>query len=154
MPAIVIGADHPLGRAIVDALATRNGELRAFVTDARVGEEFKSRGLKVATGDVSDASHVGGAALNAFTAVLVMAAAGDGREISFAPDPAGVFRAWADGVRDARVARVIWVESAGHRLPDDLRTGTAPETAFVVGTGRPDEDIAQEVAVLDDAARL
>ena len=53
MPVIVIGADTILGDALIDALLTREGEVRAFVTDPDRGLALKGRGVKVATGDVS-----------------------------------------------------------------------------------------------------
>ena len=152
MPAIVVGADHPLGGAIIAALGSREGEVRAFVSDPQTGATLKEQGIKVATGDVSDASHVGGASLNAFTAVLVMAAAVDGRETAFADDPAGVYRAWAEGVRAGGVRRVIWVDTPATPVPEGLLKASAPETAVVTGGGRPPAEVAAEVARLDDAA--
>lgn len=151
MPVLVVGADTDVGIAAVEALLDREGEVRAFVTDPGVGLDLKKKGVKVATGDISDASHVGGAATSVFSAVLVGSATSDGRERSFVPTPLGVARAWAEGLSDARVKRIIWVgppalaEEAG--LPE-----CAPEFA-VVETG----DIslaARKVAELDERAKL
>ena len=66
MPVIVIGADTPTGHAVVDALLPRRGEVRAFVSDPTEAAALKERGVKVAVGDVSDGSHIGGAATQGF----------------------------------------------------------------------------------------
>ena len=95
MPVIVIGADTPTGEAVLDALLPRDGEVRAFVTDVAYGTALKDRGVKVAIGDVSDGSHVGGAAMRAFCAIAAVEAAHDERERSFAKTPDAVVAAWA-----------------------------------------------------------
>ena len=86
MPVIVVGADTPVGLSIVSALIEPDREVRAFVTDPDVSASLKAQGVKVALGDVSDPSHVGGACLNCFSAVLVTEAARDDRERAFAPE--------------------------------------------------------------------
>ena len=149
MPAIVIGADTEIGRAVVTALLDRQGEVRAFVSQPAAGAELKKLGVKVAIGDVSDASHIGPAALNAFTAVLIAEAAVDERVRSFAGDPEAVIRAWEEALADAGVRRIIWVGSspAQHRL-----ASLAPEFFEVSVVDRDLADIAREVAKRDDAA--
>ena len=147
MPVIVVGADTPVGLSIVTALVEPDREVRAFVTDAEVGVSLKAQGVKVALGDVSDPSHVGGACLNCFSAVLVTEAARDQRERAFADDPQTVLEGWTEAAREAAVTRVIWVDSTGELPP----TGIA-ETA-VVRLGEVD-DIAAEVVRLDDVAAL
>ncbi len=143
-----------LGKAVVTALLSRQGELRAFVTDADVGARFKQRGVKVAVGDVSDASHIGGAALNAFSAVLIGEAAVDGRERAFAATPEEVVAAWAEGIGDAGVHRAIWI---GHEQVGSVETGirsAVSEMAVIETSGREAADIAEEAARLDEAASL
>jgi nucleoside-diphosphate-sugar epimerase len=154
MPVIVVGADTNLGSAVIDALLPQRGELRAFVTDPEIGRELHARGVKVAIGDVSDGSHVGGAALHTFCAVLVPTAANDDRERSFADSPEAVIAAWADGLRDGGVRRAIWLDDG--TIPDgaDLVRPAAPEFATVAAAGRPVEEIAAEVARLDAARSL
>jgi putative NADH-flavin reductase len=152
MPVIVVGADTPLGDAIVTALLPRRGEVRAFVTDPEAAASLRDRGVKVALGDVSDGSHVAGAALNAFSAVLLADAAADGRERSFAATPEEVATAWAEGLRDAAVTRVIWVDGAG-TVPGRIRAAAA-ESAAVATEGRTPQEIAAAVAALDEAADL
>ncbi len=147
MPVIVVGADTPAGEAIFAALMVPGREVRAFVSDPDTALRLKRRGAKVAVGDVSDASHVAGAALNCFSAVLVGDAAGDQRERSFADDPAAVLAAWAEAVDDAGVRRVIWVTTAE---PPPTRV---PETATVDPRLTLDE-LALRVAELDDAPTL
>ncbi len=149
MPVIVVGADTPMGEAIMDALLPRDGEVRAFVTSESAGAELKARGVKVAIGDVSDGSHVGGAALNAFCAVLVETAAADGRERSFAADPTEVTAAWIEGLNDAAVTRAIFVGSgppAAAQLDAEL--------AVVDPSGISPQTVAEQVALLEDAAEL
>jgi putative NADH-flavin reductase len=151
MPVIVVGADTSHGNAVVRALMHRSGEVRVFVTAQARADEFRTAGVKVALGDVSDASHVGGAALNAFSAVLIGEAAADGRERAFAGDPVEVASAWAQAVAEAGVTRVIWVSD--DPVPRPI-AAAAREVANVVVAGRTPEEIAAEVAALDDAERV
>ncbi len=144
MPVIVVGADTPTGAAILDALLEPDREVRAFVSDAATAEALRVRGVKVALGDVSDASHVAGACTRCFSAVLVTEAATDGRERSFARTREAVLDAWAEAVADAGVRRVIWVGEGAREVK-------APESAVVPST---DPDIPGRVAALDDAASL
>ena len=147
MPVLVVGADTSTGAAIMEALAGRDGEIRAFVSNATVGAELKESGAKVATGDVSDASHGGGAATSVFSAVLVAAAASDERERSFAHSPLEVARAWAEGLADAGVRRIIWV--GDRELADAAELAAcAPEYAVVESADAL--DAAKQVAELDE----
>jgi uncharacterized protein YbjT (DUF2867 family) len=83
MPMIVVGADTDVGMAIVTAAGARGGEIRAFVSDEAIAAELRGRAVKVALGDLSDASHVGAAAIGCFSAVLIAGAVGDGRSLAF-----------------------------------------------------------------------
>lgn len=148
MPVIVVGADSPIGMAVVDAVLEPDREIRAFVSDPGVASQLKKRGVKVALGDLSDGSHVSGACLNVFSAVLVGQAAADGREMSFAKGPAAVLDAWAAAVSEASVQRVIWVLD---HAPPPTRIR---EVAVVSAEGRTMTDVATEVADLDDAASI
>jgi nucleoside-diphosphate-sugar epimerase len=142
MPVIVVGADTEPGLAITRALIDPGREVRVFVTDPGVGAELKALGVKVALGDVSDDSHIEGAAQHCFTAVLITEAARDGRERSFANGELEVLDAWARAVVDAAVHRVIWVHDG------DLPSADVPEVAQV---SPRDPDLAASVASLDDA---
>ncbi|MFQ5522976.1 MAG: NAD(P)H-binding protein [Acidimicrobiia bacterium] len=143
MPVIVVGADTGVGRAIIEGLYDPSRDIRAFVSDEEQGAELKERGIKVALGDVSDESHIEGAAMNCFTAVLVAEASADKRERSFAASPAEVLAGWARAV--ASVTRVIWV--SGGEVPDT----TAPESAQV---DPGDPDVVAKVVALDDAQKI
>lgn len=147
MPVIVVGADTDVGRAVMEVLLSGNGEIRAFVSDPEGGETLKAARAKVAIGDVSDASHIGGAALGAHSAVLVADAATDQRERAFAAGPEEVFAAWAEGLQDASVARAIWV---GDGEPSPRVLSAVPETMMVSTGGRSPQEVATEVAELDD----
>lgn len=143
MPVIVVGADTPHGQEIVDSLLDPRREVRVFVSDSEIGAEMKSRGAKVALGDLSDESHVEAASARCFTAVLIAEAACDGRELSFAKSTSQVLRGWANAV--AGVQRVIWVHDG------EIPPVKAPEVAVV----RPDEeDLVGLVVKLDDVAEL
>ena len=132
MPVIVIGADTPVGEAIVTAVLPSAAEMRAFISDERFAESLKGRGVKVALGDVSDFSHVEAAALNCFCAVLITEAATDPRVRSFANDGAVVIEGWADAVRGAGIHRTIWVSRKDVQLP---LPAPGPEVATVfIGT--------------------
>ncbi len=150
MPVIVIGADTPIGADVVEALLARQGEVRAFVTDPDAGLALKARRVKVAVGDVSDFSHVEAASLHCFTAVLVGAAASDGRERSFAHTATEVLEGWAAAAAAARVRRAIWVLSREESPP----AVAAAEQAVVTTEGVSAEEVARRVARLDEAAAL
>ena len=150
MPVIVVGADTEIGEAIMDALLPRSGEVRAFVTSPASGAALRARDVKVALGDVSDGSHVGGAALNAFCAVLVGEATCDSRERSFADDPESVLAAWVEGLNDAGIQRAIFV---GQR-PALETVRQLKAVAVHVATDQPPAAVAAEVAGLEDAAEV
>ncbi|MDE0233310.1 MAG: NAD(P)H-binding protein [bacterium] len=147
MPVMVVGADTPVGEVIIEDLIEPDREVRAFVSDPSIGVRLKEAGVKVALGDVSDASHVSAACLRCHTVVLVCDAGSDGREISFAADATELFTQWAQAVSDAGARRVIWV--ANHPVPE----AQVPERATVNSDLSPAE-IANRVADLDDAAAL
>ncbi len=144
MPVIVVGADTPGGEGIVVRLLSREGQVRAFVTDRSVAERLRPLGVKVATGDVSDDSHVGAASTGCFSAVLLTTAASDDRERSFAPTPEAVVEGWRRAIEDAEVRRAIWVSA------DPI----APATPEHVVLDPSTEGLAERIAKLDDAAEL
>jgi nucleoside-diphosphate-sugar epimerase len=145
MPVIVIGADTPSGTAIVGGLIEPGREVRAFVTDVDSAAALKGLGVKVAIGDVSDETHIEGAATRCFSAVLVGEAATDDRERSFARDPASVHRAWSRGIAASGVRRAIWV------IDGDPPESSVSEIA-VVSPGEP--DLVQRVVAIDDVRTL
>jgi uncharacterized protein YbjT (DUF2867 family) len=147
MPVIVVGADTPLGFRIVEALADTDQEVRAFVTDPGMRPRLKPLGIKVATGDVSDSSHVEGACTNAFTAVLVTEAADDDRERSFAQDRTAVLIGWAEAVANADVSRVIWIDGGEPPITRVLEE-------VVVDTAIPVDDLLRRVVSLDEAESI
>lgn len=146
---IVIGADSGLGEAIVPALAPQSREVRVFVSDPDRGVTYRSV-AKVAVGDLSDGTHVGGAAIGAFCAVVVAAAAHDDRERSFATTPATVFAQWADGLSDAGIQRVI-VVGTPEQIPDPDPLQAVGDYRFVDTTGHSDAATAGRVAELEAA---
>jgi putative NADH-flavin reductase len=152
MPTLIVGADTPAGTALAEAVAGR-GEIRVFVSEEAAAEALRSAGFKVALGDVSDASHVGSAAIGAFCAVLLAEAALDDRTRSFASDPSTVAGAWVSAVAEAGVRRVILV--AGAELESLLNlAGPGVETAFVDANGIDAATLADRVVALDEAHTL
>lgn len=154
MPVIVVGADTPVGEAVVRAVCRSAAETRAFVSDSGAADGLRAMKVKVALGDVSDASHVEAAALHCFCAVLVVEAAEDGRERTFSNSPAEVAEGWAKAVRSAGVQRVIWV--GGGNLPAPLPP-SAPEAAEVRVEGAAEADLeaaARRVVRLESARRM
>ena len=145
MPVIVVGADTEAGRVVLEALLEPGREVRAFVSDAKVAVELRALGAKVALGDVSDDTHIEGAATNCFSAVLITQAASDGRERAFATSPEKVLEGWARAVAAVAVTRVIWVGTG--ELPDTK----TPETATVDPN---DPNLAARVAELDNAREI
>ena len=145
MPVIVIGADTEPGEAILERLNDPVREIRAFVSDPDKAAELKAGGVKVALGDISDESHVEGAAMRCFSAVLVEAAASDDRERSFADTPDAVMAGWARAVARSKVNRVIWVTA-----------GEPPEVdvSEVAAVDPDDPDLPEKVASLDDAQTI
>ena len=148
MPVIVIGADTPLGEVIIEGLMPRESEVRAFVSDVDKGLELRRRGAKVAIGDLSDGSHVGGAATRAFCAIFVASSAGDDRERSFADTPLEVYRQWRDGLADSGIKRILWVDE---NPPPAFITDSAPETVHVDVSAKTPQQVSEEVARLEDA---
>jgi uncharacterized protein YbjT (DUF2867 family) len=147
MPVIVVGADTPLGYRIVEALSHTDQEVRAFVTDPEAKQRLRVFGIKVATGDVSDWSHVEGACTNVFTAVLVCEAATDVRERSFADDRQSVLAGWVEAVSAADVNRVIWVD------------GMEPPVVGIdeeahVDASLPEDEVIRRVVSLDEAGTI
>jgi len=142
MPVIVVGADTASGETILSGLAEPNREIRVFVTDEAFATRMKKSGFKVAIGDVSDESHIEGAAASCFTAILVSEAATDERERAFIDEPLEVLAAWSRASSAAGVTRVIWVMD-----------GTPPETTTrEVATVRPsDPGFVSRIVELDDA---
>lgn len=135
----------------MDALLPRDSQVRAFVTSPEVAATLRARGVKVALGDVSDASHVGGAALNAFCAVLIGQAATDERQRSFAADPEAVLAAWIEGMNDAAVDRALLVWDGPP--PTELSQLKA-QTVVIEAAGRDMVEVAAEIAELEDIADL
>lgn len=145
MPLIVVGADTDAGEAILSRFDGPDREIRAFVTDEVTGLRLKDRGFKVATGDVSDESHVEAASLRCFSAVLIASAARDDRERSFASTPEEVLAGWARAVSSSGVNRVIWVT-------DEPPPETKVDEVAVVDPS--DSNLASAVLDLDEAASL
>jgi nucleoside-diphosphate-sugar epimerase len=154
MPVIVVGGDTPLGSSIVRALLQRAGEVRAFVSDPEAASGLKDLGVKVAAGDVSDPTHVAGAALTAFSAVAVAAAARDRRARAFSDDPEAILRSWAAAFSEAGVRRIILVDEEPAPAVVAAFRAAAPEAAVVDVLDLDDAAAAGEVARLDDAASL
>jgi len=150
MPVIVIGADTEYGMAIAEALTRRQGEVRAFVTDVESAKPLRGLGIKVAVGDVSDASHIEGASRQAFSAVVVAESALDGRERSFAKSYDVLVRAWAEGLQGAGVTRIIWVGSEA-APPPAVAAATAECVAIDIRDRSP-RQVADEAVRLDDLA--
>ena len=151
MPVIVIGADDPTGDAVLTALRGRAGEVRGFVSDRNTGDRLRATEVKVAIGDLSDASHIEAACTNSFCAVLVTAAADDGRELAFA-GPEETIRGWAAAIAAAGVTRALWVT-------DDVQAASefkdaTPQSRLIDVRGRSPEEVATVVADLDDADRI
>lgn len=137
MPLLVVGADTPAGQAIVSRMLQEGGELRVFVSDPGEADRLRAAGAKVALGDVSDTSHIEGAATGAHTIVFVAAALVDGRERAFADTATGLGQGWVAAARDAGARRVVWVGS------------DPPPDVIVV----PDDPSAAEAVAQADAAR-
>lgn len=150
MPVIVVGADTPIGDAIVSTVCRSAAEVRAFITHDAAADRLKERGVKVAMGDVSDSSHVEAAALYCFCAVLVTEAAHDDRDRAFAEHPDDVLAGWAEAARNAGVRRVIWVAAEHREEPYPESVG---EVATVIVEGDP-EDAARAVGELEEAESL
>jgi uncharacterized protein YbjT (DUF2867 family) len=146
MPVIVIGADTPFGESIATRLAAPDREVRAFISSPEVGVRLKQSGIKVAIGDLSDEGHIEAACTNCFGAVMIEQALGDGRELAFA-SPERAALGWVAAAAGAKITRVIWV---GGRTP----ALTSPQSAVVLVAGRSAEEVADEVAYLDELALL
>lgn len=147
MPVIVIGADTPLGDAITGALSAGGGEVRAFVSSPEVARRLRNSGVKAAVGDVSDASHVGAAAIGCFSAVVIPEAAFDERERSFSDSPEATVTGWTRALAEASVQRLIWIEDSRASIGD--LEGSAFQVVWVATNRRSPQQIAAEVERLD-----
>ena len=145
VPVIVVGADTSAGQAILEGLQKPEREVRAFVSDERVGAQLKKNGFKVALGDVSDESHVETASTRCFSAILIAEAATDDRERSFAGTVEEVLDGWARAVVNSEVTRVIWVSRADHP-PTPIRE--------VARVDPDDPHLVEKVVALDDAQEI
>ena len=153
MPVLVIGADTDLGHAIVPALQPASGEIRLFASEPDPVAAYRSF-AKVAVGDISDGSHVGGAAIGAFCAIVIAAAAHDERERHFAEDAGELFAQWADGLADAGIGRVI-VVGTRQELPQPVHLDRiGAEYVFVDVAGRELGETVAAVTAAESAARL
>lgn len=139
---IVVGGDTADGKTILGRLWSPKREVRAFVTDESVGQSLKRKGYKVAIGDVSDESHIEAASMQCFSAVLIVEAAEDNRERSFAETPRDVIEGWGRAAAAAGVTRVIWVSQ------NEVPNVKVPE-AHMIDPRLP--DLADQVVTLDDA---
>ncbi len=150
MPVIVIGADTELGHAIVPALQPASGEIRLFASDDDAVRRYRGF-CKVAVGDISDGTHVGGAAIGAFCAVVIATAAHDDRERHFADTPEALLEQWADGLQDAAISRVILVGAPGELPPHRLdRIGA--EFIHIDTTGLSAAETANQVSDAESRA--
>ncbi len=148
MPVIVVGADTEIGHAIVPVLRPASGEIRLFASDAEAVARYRDF-AKIAVGDISDGSHVGGAAIGAFCAIIITTAAHDDRERYFAADSDELFAQWADGLTDAGVSRVIVV---GPRPPvAGVLSRVCDDYLAVDSTDKPLQEIASIVAAAEAA---
>lgn len=152
MPVIVIGADTDYGLAVAEAVSRRRGEVRAFVSNPASAQSLRELGIKVAVGDVSDASHIEGAARQAFSAVLVAESGLDDRERSFAPSYEALVEAWARELRDAGVTRIIWVGPDDE--PPPAISGSGMESVSIDTRNRSPQEVADEAVRLDDLAEI
>jgi nucleoside-diphosphate-sugar epimerase len=150
MPVIVIGADTQIGHAIVPALRPASGELRLFASDPDAVAAYRPF-AKVAVGDISDGSHVGAAAIGAFCAIVIAAAAHDDRERYFAAGPDELFAQWADGLADAGVTRIIVVGNPDEIPRPNPLEATSSDYHHADTRNRNLEDIATVVAQLESA---
>ena len=146
MPVIVVGADTERGIQLLDALGAHQREVRAFISDASHTGPLRRLGVKVAVGDVSDDSHVGAAAIGAHTAVLMVEAASDERERSFAASGAETLAKWWDAMAEASVKRILWVGD-----PPERPSSPAIPSA-IVDPHLP--DWIDEIRRLDDALAI
>ncbi len=145
MPLLVVGADHPIGAAIVATTVDPGREVRAFVSDPEQASALKRMGAKVAIGDLSDEGHIGAAATRCFTVAFVIPALDDGRELAFA-DRDNTLLGWSRAAEEASVRRVIWIGEGGPEAQ-------VPESAQVSDEGEV-HLIASRVAEIDDLASL
>lgn len=150
MPVIVIGADTPEGRAVVEQLMVRAIEVRAFVSDPDAVGPLRALGAKVATGDVSDGSHVEAAAMRCFCAVVLAGAAADDRARAFATTPGAVADTWLDALRGAGITRLLWVDDPRVPVQAERLAGAGRERAVL----QPGPDLAERIAELENAESI
>lgn len=134
MPIMIVGADTPLGSRIAERFLAEDREVRVFVTDETAADRYRGLGAKVATGDVSDDTHLSAACLNCFSVVLVTEAARDERPRAFADSDDRVLDSWVKSVGAADVPRVIWVSPEPPPPAPNREVLVAPPDEHVVET--------------------
>lgn len=101
MPVVVTGADEPLGRAVVDALRARPGEVRAVVASRAGQRALVPLGVRTARCDLDDVDVLAAVLAGAHT---VVHAAG--------PEPADTLPAVQEACAAAGVVRLLVVTGA------------------------------------------
>jgi uncharacterized protein YbjT (DUF2867 family) len=147
MPVIVVGADTQRSQDLVKRLVEKGGEVRVFISDPEKLEEMRFLGAKVALGDLSDTSHLEGAATGAFCAVVLVEAAADGRELAFST-PEKLPGEWLEALRAAGITRLILVGD------DQSAPAGFPEMRIVGSKGRDPDAILEEILVLEEAGSV
>jgi hypothetical protein len=150
VPAIIIGADTPLGSAIASGIDATDREVRAFVSDPATSADLRALGINTAVGDVSDGSHISAAASGCFTAIIDPTMALDVRERSFSTSPDTTILIWGQGLQEAGVTRIIWLQhDAIPSIPASMRT-SSPEFVVIATHGQKPSSVAAEVFRIDD----
>lgn len=139
MPVVVIGADLPLGRGLVLALAERGvPDVRAVVAERGAAAALRAAGVRVAVGDLSDPVRLGAVLEDAYTVVHL------------ARDPLDTWAWLLEAAEDTGLRRVVTVLPEGVEPPE----GGAYEVVVVRGAipgpgGVPTPGLVEALAEAD-----
>lgn len=113
MPVVVIGADTPVGRALVPLLRRRGSEVRATIREAEKADPLRALGAKVATDPASDADTLRAILDEAHTVCLLSADLFPPGEESYEETIVERTRSVLGVARKAGVTRVLLVSYPG-----------------------------------------
>jgi putative NAD(P)-binding protein len=105
MPVVVTAADHPLGRAVVEALVAEGSiEVRATVRDPGAAAELIALGVRTAVSDLVDPLRFGAVLEGAHTVVHL-------------DDPPGTWDLLLDAAADTGLRRIVTVLDPADEMP-------------------------------------
>lgn len=112
MPVVLIGADAPVGSALVPRLIAKGSEVRAVVSGQAVADRLRELGAKVAVGDATNPDLLPAVLRDAHTVCHLVDGLFLGEE-EYLPVIAGTTEAAVEAAQEAGVTRLILLSYPG-----------------------------------------